>query len=145
MGLALAHPEGVFLRDQIELRAGQSLFAWFASRCGTSRHDIDHDDMWADDLLEAYPARLADEVVHARNFAVTMHGAALCYNALLAERGCTEQCSDRGGVAWEELREGLRPPQRPVHRIRCGTYSTSTMRSVGCAAEWCSEAIARTT
>jgi hypothetical protein len=105
-GLALAHPEGVFLRDQIELRAGQSLFAWFASRCGTAQHDIDHDDMWADDLLEAYPARLADEVVHARNFAVTMHGAALCYNALLAERGCTEQCSDRGGVAWEELREG---------------------------------------
>ena len=72
-----------YLRDRFRSRAPESLITWLLNReelRGAFPFPWDHP------LLPEAPAGLQDAIDHGRNFSELMHGAALLYNLMLADR-----------------------------------------------------------
>lgn len=81
--LQLRQREAEYLRERIMQSAPQSLFAFLVD------HLVDDsgiDFPWEHPMYPKMPARNKAELQHARNFSETMHGAALLYNLMLAEK-----------------------------------------------------------
>ena len=81
---ALTRQEAEWLAERICLAAPDTLFEYLVGK-GNRRPDITQFG-WGDDEVNAATGQVRDAVNEARRFAVAMHGAALLYNVLLAER-----------------------------------------------------------
>ena len=81
---ALTHQEAEWLGERICLAAPDTLLEYLVGE-GNRRPDIAQ-FAWDDDEVNAATGQVRDAVNEARRFSVAMHGAALLYNVLLAER-----------------------------------------------------------
>lgn len=83
VAVALRPEDAVYLCDRIQARHAGSLLAVLVSR----RDAADLDAVWPWHLAErgGVSPGLRERLRHARLFAVTLHGAALLYNLMLAE------------------------------------------------------------
>ena len=81
---ALTRDEATWLSERISQAAPDTLLE-FLVRKGSRRPDVAR-FAWDDNEVNAATGHVRDAVNDARRFAVAMHGAALLYNALLAER-----------------------------------------------------------
>lgn len=79
----LRREDAAYLCDRIRARHPGSLLAVLVSRVD----DYDLEAVWPWDLAnrEGFPPLLREQLRHARLFAITLHGAALLYNLMLAE------------------------------------------------------------
>ena len=92
---ALTREEATFLKDRIILYHKDSVLAYMV----TSEKHFTEDFLWDSDLITDLPHLLQQIVYDARNFSELMHGAALLYNLMLAEK--------RGNPEWVEKYETL--------------------------------------
>lgn len=74
--------EAEFLRERLQTTTAGSLLAWLVSHGVAS----DADSIWDHPLRSQFPASAQEYVDDGRRFATAVHGAALVYNRLLAER-----------------------------------------------------------
>ena len=81
---ALTRDEAIWLSERISQAVPDTLLEFLVGK-GNRRTDIAQ-FAWDDDEVNAAFGQVRDAVNEARRFAVAMHGAALLYNALLAER-----------------------------------------------------------
>ena len=81
---ALTRDEATWLSERISQAVPDTLLEFLVGK-GNRRTDIAQ-FAWDDDEVNAAFGQVRDAVNEARRFAVAMHGAALLYNALLAER-----------------------------------------------------------
>jgi hypothetical protein len=80
---ALTRDEAEYLQDQILSSHPKSLLAYLVSE---KKHIADISPVWAYLKLSALPDLLKQQVEHARNFAEIIHGAAILYNLMLAQK-----------------------------------------------------------
>lgn len=81
--LQLTMGDANYLRERVMHAAPHSLFAFLVN------HPFDAANPafpWDHALASQFPAQNRRELAHARNFAETMHGSALLYNLMLAEK-----------------------------------------------------------
>ena len=81
---ALTRDEATWLAERIGQAAPNTLLEFLVTK-GNRRPDIARFP-WDDDEVNTATGQVRDAVNEARRFAVAMHGAALLYNVLLAER-----------------------------------------------------------
>jgi hypothetical protein len=83
-GLELGPDEAAFLRDKIRLGAAGSLLVHLLDegRCPQP----DSAAPWLDPACRDAPSGPAEDLRHAERFSIAIHGAALLYNLLLAQR-----------------------------------------------------------
>jgi len=83
-GLELSSDEAAFLREKMRLGAEGSLLVHFLDedRCPHS----DSQAPWLDPAASHAPQEPAADLRHAERFSIAIHGAALLYNFLLAQR-----------------------------------------------------------
>ena len=81
---ALTRDESTWLSERISQAAPDTLLEFLVGK-GNRRHDVAQ-FAWDDNEVNTTIGQVRDAVNEARRFAVAMHGAALLYNALLAER-----------------------------------------------------------
>lgn len=81
--LVLTKPEGVYLRDRILNAHPRSMLAVLANR---DRTLPTCDYPWQVDGISDFPEKIRVVLRHAANFSDVMHGAALLYNLLVAEK-----------------------------------------------------------
>ena len=81
---ALTHDEATWLAERIIDAVPGTLLQFLVAR-GTRRPRVP-EFAWEDPEVDAAEGRVREAVDEARRFAVAMHGAALLYNVLLAER-----------------------------------------------------------
>lgn len=93
----LTEDESTWLRERIVGSTQGSLIAWMLTHRLTpgpaSRGPWD--EAWSDELT----GELQRQIHHAEHFSAVMHGAAILYNALLAERCVALKIGDRAGEA----------------------------------------------
>ena len=80
----LTRDEATWLSERISQAAPDTLLEFLVRR-GNQRPDVAQ-FAWDDSMVKAAYGQVRDAVTEARRFAVAMHGAALLYNTLLAER-----------------------------------------------------------
>ena len=80
---ALTPDEEEYLSQRIEGSARRSMLAWLIQH---PPGNLDDADPWQLDNLGQAPAHLQRLVDHARRFSITIHGAMIVYNLLLAEK-----------------------------------------------------------
>ena len=97
--LRLERGEAEFLRDQVLTHAPGTLFAFLVAANG---YEEGTDFPWEHALQEQMPAHLRLWIWHAEAFSVAVHGAALLYNLMLAEKLGAKGQSEAGGDAWAE-------------------------------------------
>ena len=81
---ALTRDEATWLSERISQAAPDTLLEFLVGK-GNRRPDVAH-FAWDDNEVNAAFGQVRHAVNEARRFAVAMHGAALLYNSLLAER-----------------------------------------------------------
>ena len=86
--LELSPDEGNYLRERVITAAPHSLFAILVN---APPDDLDIAFPWEHPRHLEFPPRNRFELMHARNFSETMHGAALLYNLMLAEKTKNEE------------------------------------------------------
>lgn len=79
---ALTADEEQYLSDRIATFTKNSMLSWLVAN--PPRNDASY--VWEIDNLSEAPTQLRDLVDHARRFHVSIHGAALLYNLLLARK-----------------------------------------------------------
>ena len=94
----LTKAEAQYLRERIMVRAPGSLLAFLVDQ-GTAATDVAFP--WEHAQYGEFPTHVREQLEHARNFSEAIHGAALLYNLMLAEK------SNRKPLI-EEYRKGLR-------------------------------------
>ena len=97
--MALSGEEAGYLKDRILSRVGGTLLAWLVAR-GDAGEGAEAP--WEHPLAGELPAELARQVAHARAFSELMHGAALLYNLMLAEKAGREELEEDHGKALAE-------------------------------------------
>ncbi len=80
----LRRQDAEYLRDRIQVAHPQSLLAVLAQRANPT--DLQSSWPWQLSALDDIPSTLRDQLRDARLFAVSMQGAALLYNLMLAEQ-----------------------------------------------------------
>jgi hypothetical protein len=100
----LRRVDAEYLSERLLSRAPGSLFALFLDR-NYAPGDVDFP--WQHPRLAEFPARLRDQLDHARNFSDVIHGAALLYNLMLSETAERTTLID-------EYRERLRDWHRQI-------------------------------
>jgi hypothetical protein len=90
-GFSLSMPEAEYLQDRIMARNPGTLLAFLADR-GHASTDIQFP--WNHPQFGDFPARLQLQLRHSRNFSETLHGAALLYNLMLAEKLSSTKLED---------------------------------------------------
>ena len=99
----LTQAEARFLRDCIENHAAGSLLAHLVS---LDKKVADAEFAWASETFRDFPAENRIQVDHARAFSEAIHGAALLYNLLLAEKADKAELVDKYKddlMAWGDL------------------------------------------
>jgi hypothetical protein len=99
--LALRGEEARFLREQVRTHATDSLLRFLMELDGFTEGPA---FPWEHPARPDFPRELGSWVDHAEAFAVVMHGAALLYNLMLAERLRDARRSDPKGLV-ERYRE----------------------------------------
>jgi hypothetical protein len=89
--LRLTRDEASYLYERIVCLHRDSLLGFLVD----ADEYVDADCFWNHPIVESLPARLRKEIIHARNFAETIHGAALLYNLMLSEACENEELVDR--------------------------------------------------
>lgn len=79
---ALTPDEASYLQSRIAQACPRSLLAWLALQGQTS----DSDQIWEHEQLDHFPPEHQSLLDHGRRFHYAIHGAALIYNLLLAEK-----------------------------------------------------------
>lgn len=92
---ALSHDEATWLAERIVDAVPGSLLQFLVA--GGSRPSAAAAYAWEDPSADAATGRVREALDEARRFAVAMHGAALLYNVLLAERAEKLELSDYDG------------------------------------------------
>lgn len=82
-GLGLTKGEANYLRERVVNAAPHSLFAFLVNQ---PLEKSEQDYPWDHPLAARFPERNRRELMHAQNFAEVMHGSALLYNLMLAEK-----------------------------------------------------------
>lgn len=90
-GFALTTQEAAFLTDRIVSADRSSLMAWLLSRPTHTPSE----QIWRHPLFGSFPPFLRDLVDHGRRFSVTVHGAPIIYNLMLAEQIRSDELVDR--------------------------------------------------
>lgn len=93
-----------FLADRLLATTSGSMFAWMLANCSTATGEW----IWEHPDVGSFPPALARVVDHARRFHTVIHGAALLYNLLLAEKRDSEELINRCREAIEQWREDVR-------------------------------------
>jgi hypothetical protein len=83
----LSCAEAQYLLERIMANCSSTLLAYLASE----GQPTDARYIWEHPAYGDFPARLKMKVDHARNFAITINGAALLYNLMLAEKRQDEE------------------------------------------------------
>lgn len=97
--MQLRYVEALFLRERLLERVPETLLTFLVNEC----RPLEQTKFpWEHSEIEMFPKHLREQLDHARNFAETLHGAALLYNLLLAEQ---RQWSDRIDLYTRRLRE----------------------------------------
>jgi hypothetical protein len=101
---AMAPDEAEWLAERIAASAGSTFIAWLV----TSRAEVSDasEAPWEDPSMGAAPEAIQSVVKHAKLLSSTMHGAALLYNLLIAERAKDEDL-DPAGDRVDHYREEL--------------------------------------
>lgn len=84
-------PEAHFLRERIVERHARSLLAWLLAE---GKVLPQKEFAWALLPQLQMPSRLSEILLHARNFSESIHGIALLYNYLLAEKAASRETRD---------------------------------------------------
>ncbi len=104
----LTRDEAAYLRERIMARVPNSLLAFLVDK-GHSGDQVDFP--WKHARLGQFPAPIREQLVHARNFSESVHGAALLYNLMLAQsaklRALVTEYQDRLSQ-WASTLEGRR-------------------------------------
>jgi hypothetical protein len=97
--LELSSEEALYLKDRILSRASGTLLAWLVARGDFGEGA---EAPWEHPLEGELPSRLARQLEHARVFSELMHGAAVLYNLMLAEKAHNAERIDQHGenLAW---------------------------------------------
>jgi len=82
-GFSLTAEESGYLSERIIAAAPASFFAFLMRQ---KENYGDRSWPWDSDLLDAVDAGIRRQLVHARNFSMVMHGAAILYNLMLSEK-----------------------------------------------------------
>ncbi|MGE0441438.1 MAG: DUF6361 family protein [Gemmatimonadales bacterium] len=82
LSFALTVEEAEYLHERIMTKCRGSLLAHLVDQC---RPAPDAPMVWAHPQSGGFPAVLKEQLAHAMNFSLAMHGAALLYNLMLAE------------------------------------------------------------
>ena len=80
---ALTRDEAEYLRERVLTSAPKSFLAFLLDR-GQSTESVDFP--WVHPQIGELPLRMLNDLEHARNFSEALHGAALLYNLMLAEK-----------------------------------------------------------
>jgi hypothetical protein len=80
--LILNEKEAEYLYDRIMVSCKGSLLAYLVDQTSIEECDF----VWKHSKLVDFPQELKDLVYHAKNFSLIIHGAALLYNLMLAEK-----------------------------------------------------------
>ncbi len=102
----LSREEAEYLLDRILHNCKKSLLAHLVSRGYQSNVDF----IWEHSALDCLPGEMRSQILHARNFAISMHGAALLYNYLLAEKRDDQSLVERylqKISEWAEMMESV--------------------------------------
>jgi hypothetical protein len=81
--LELTRDEANYLRERVMHAAPHSLFAFLVNQ---PYDEANPAFPWDHESAGRFPVQNRQELMHARNFAETMHGSALLYNLMLAEK-----------------------------------------------------------
>jgi hypothetical protein len=97
--LELNLEEASYLKDRVLSRAGGTLLAWLVDR---GDFGDGAEAPWGHPLVGDLPVKLAGQLEHARVFSELMHGAAVLYNLMLAEKARDVELIDQHGenLAW---------------------------------------------
>ena len=97
--LELNLEEASYLKDRILSRAGGTLLAWLVARGDFGEGT---EAPWEHPLAGELPKTLARQLEHARVFSELLHGAAVLYNLMLAEKAENAERIDQHGenLAW---------------------------------------------
>jgi hypothetical protein len=79
----LRRVEADYLRERIMSSVPTSLLAFLVDK---GREEDSADFPWLHPQFSQFPAPMAEQLQHARNFSEVIHGAALLYNYMLAEK-----------------------------------------------------------
>jgi hypothetical protein len=80
---ALTYAEAEYLQQRILEKLGGSYLAYLVTCEG---EEVDGDRPWESSLVASAPPLIRTHLAHARNFSELIHGAALLYNLILAEK-----------------------------------------------------------
>lgn len=95
----MGREEAQFLQGKIQ-DVGETLFGSLVSNPANLRNEVLAASFaWEMPGLDSLPEKLQEELKHARNFSVLMHGAALLYNHMLAD----QSGRDQAGKDYENL------------------------------------------
>jgi hypothetical protein len=83
LSLRLTREESEYLVERLMTRCRGSLLAHLVDRCAPAP---DTSMVWEHPQFGNFPAELRSQVEHARNLSLSMHGATLLYNLMLAEK-----------------------------------------------------------
>ena len=117
LSLRLTRQEGSYLKDRIEASALGSLLSYLVGGASFEQAGF----VWDLAIVASLPGHLREQVRHAHYFSVVIHGAALLYNFMLAEKRSDEGLEKQYAqdlTAWAErlsaLEANLRAWQRPL-------------------------------
>lgn len=82
---ALTSEEAEYLRERILRYAPQTLLAFLVDRSQLTKRT---DFPWQHPQFGEFSKRIKEQLEHAQNFSEVIHGAALLYNLMLAEKAC---------------------------------------------------------
>ena len=106
---ALTLKEAEYLKERLLLSCTESLLAHLVEH--TQPVDETVHFPWLHPAFEGFPARLQDWLTHARNFSEAMHGAALLYNLMLAQKAKNEALVTSYEESLKNWRQALRVRQ----------------------------------
>lgn len=95
---ALTEDEAVFLKSRVRDSAPNSFFSWWLNENIPGK---DKNFAW-DVPREGLPPHLERQLTHARNFSEVMHGAAILYSFLLAQKQGMDDLSEELSFDFEE-------------------------------------------
>ncbi len=91
LSFRLTRREADYLHERILTRCSGTLLAHLVDKCAPAE-GIDF--VWQHPGYARFPAQVKERLVHARNFSEVMHGAALLYNLMLAEKAAAADLPD---------------------------------------------------
>lgn len=105
ISLRLTRKEAEYLRERLLTQCRGSLLAYLADACKPADEVA---FVWEHPEHATFPERNQNDLMHARNFSEVIHGAALLYNLMLAEKSKNEERISAYRSRFQEWGEELR-------------------------------------